>query len=258
MKKPITVIGLDLAKSVFQVHGIDAEGAIGCRRKLPRLRVLAYFAKLEPCLVGMEACATAHHWAREITALGHEVKLMPPQYVKPYVKTQKNDMADAEAICEAVTRPTMRFVSIKTTDQQALLVLHGVRDQWVRSFLMTDINRQSGCTEPARRHAPSSVPPPPTVRGEFNNKAVGLWPRVLTPLEERACGRDRHRRLNSIDAKTKNLSNKFIGSGCASSAPSPRRRQAAAQDRTPQSQSASCDRRRAKQDFRLSSPIPIQ
>ena len=132
MKKPITVIGLDLAKSVFQVHGVDAEGGIICRRKLSRSRVLAYFSKLEPCLVGMEACATAHHWAREISALGHEVKLMPPQYVKPYVKTQKNDMADAEAICEAVTRPTMRFVSIKTTDQQALLVLHGVRDQWVR------------------------------------------------------------------------------------------------------------------------------
>jgi len=132
MKKIITVVGLDLAKSIFQVHGIDAEGEVVTRRKLSRSRVLEFFASLEPCLVGMEACATAHHWAREIGALGHEVKLMPPQYVKPYLKTQKNDMADAEAICEAVTRPTMRFVPIKSVDQQALLVLHGVRDQWVR------------------------------------------------------------------------------------------------------------------------------
>lgn len=132
MKKDITVVGLDLAKSVFQVHGIGDDGEVLVRRKLSRSRVLAYFSKLAPCLVGMEACATAHHWAREIGGLGHEVKLMPPQYVKPYVKSQKNDMADAEAICEAVTRPTMRFVPIKTTDQQALLVLHGARDQWVR------------------------------------------------------------------------------------------------------------------------------
>ena len=132
MKKDITVVGLDLAKSVFQVHGIDEDGEVVVRRKLSRSRVLAYFVNLRPCLVGMEACATAHHWAREIGALGHEVKLMPPQYVKPYVKSQKNDMTDAEAICEAVTRPTMRFVPIKTADQQALLVLHGVRDQWVR------------------------------------------------------------------------------------------------------------------------------
>tara|TARA_R110002110_G_scaffold375303_1_gene585034 strand:+ start:2765 stop:3799 length:1035 start_codon:yes stop_codon:yes gene_type:complete len=132
MTKIITVIGLDLAKSVFQVHGIDAEGAVVVRRKLSRSRVLAYFSKLEPCLVGMEACATAHHWGREIRARGHEVKLMPPQFVKPYLKSQKNDMRDAEAICEAVTRPTMRFVPIKTPDQQALLALHGVRDHWVR------------------------------------------------------------------------------------------------------------------------------
>lgn len=132
MKKDISVVGLDLAKSVFQVHGVGADGEVVVRRKLSRSRLLEYFAKLEPCLVGMEACATAHYWAREIEALGHEVKLMPPQYVKPYVKSQKNDMADAEAICEAVTRPTMRFVPIKTPDQQALLVLHGVRDQWVR------------------------------------------------------------------------------------------------------------------------------
>ena len=131
MKKLIATVGLDLAKSVFQVHGIDADEQVVVRRKLSRSRLLGYFAKLPPCLVGMEACATAHYWAREIGALGHEVRLMPPQYVKPYVKTQKNDMADAEAICEAVTRPTMRFVPAKTVEQQSLMVLHGVRDQLI-------------------------------------------------------------------------------------------------------------------------------
>ena len=129
--KAITTIGLDLAKSVFQVHGIDAEGEIVIRKRLPRSRVLDFFGKLEPCLVGMESCATAHHWAREIRALGHQVRLMPPQYVKPYVKTQKNDLADAEAICEAVTRPTMRFVPVKSVQQQGLMTMHGVRDQLV-------------------------------------------------------------------------------------------------------------------------------
>ena len=128
MDESITVIGLDLAKSVFQVHGINAEGEVVVRRKLSRSRVLAYFNRLEPCLVGMEACATAHYWGRELKALGHDVKLMPPQFVKPYLKSQKNDMRDAEAICEAVTRPTVRFVPIITPDQQALLALHGVRD----------------------------------------------------------------------------------------------------------------------------------
>ncbi len=127
----ITTVGLDLAKSVFQVHGIDAQGDVVVRKRLTRSRVLDFFSKLEPCLVGMEACGTAHHWAREIGALGHEVRLMPPQYVKPYVKTQKNDMADAEATCEAVTRPTMRFVPVKTKDQQSLMVMHGVRDQLI-------------------------------------------------------------------------------------------------------------------------------
>lgn len=142
MKKDISVVGLDLAKSVFQVHGICDDGQVVARRKLSRSRILVYFSKLAPCLVGMEACATAHHWAREIKALGHEVKLMPPQYAKPYVKSQKNDMTDAEAICEAVTRPTMRFVPVKSLDQQALLVLHGVRDQWVRlSTRLTNVLR---------------------------------------------------------------------------------------------------------------------
>lgn len=123
----VSVVGLDLAKSVFQVHGVDAQGEAVLRRKLSRGQLLKLFEKLPPCLVGMEACASAHHWARELAALGHEVKLMPPQYVKPYVKRGKNDAADAEAICEAVTRPTMRFVGAKSPDQQATMMLHRVR-----------------------------------------------------------------------------------------------------------------------------------
>src|ERR1700730_850510 len=120
-------IGLDLGKSVFQVHGVSGAGAVGVQRRLTRSRLLQFFAKQPTCLVGMEACAAAHHWGRELQKLGHRVRLMPPSYVKPYVKRQKNDAADAEAICEAVTRPTMRFVEIKTCEQQGTLVLHRVR-----------------------------------------------------------------------------------------------------------------------------------
>src|SRR6202165_952329 len=128
----ITTIGLDIAKSVFQVHGIDAEGNVIIRRQLKRRYVLAFFQKLPPCLVGIEACASSHHWSRELQALGHTVRLMPPAYVKPYVKRQKNDAADAEAICEAVTRPTMRFVATKTPEQQSCLVLHRTRHLFIR------------------------------------------------------------------------------------------------------------------------------
>ena len=123
----VSVVGLDLAKSVFQVHGVNAQGEVVLRRRLTRGQLLKLFEKLPPCLVGMEACASAHHWARELAALGHEVKLMPAQYVKPYVKRGKNDAADAEAICEAVTRPTMRFVGVKSPDQQATMMIHRVR-----------------------------------------------------------------------------------------------------------------------------------
>jgi transposase len=128
----ITTIGVDIAKNVFQVHGIDGTGGVVVRRQLRRGQVVPFFEKQPRCLVGMEACATSHYWAREIAALGHEVRLMPPRYVKPYVKRQKNDMADAEAICEAVTRPTMRFVAIKTPDQQSVLMLHRTRHLLVR------------------------------------------------------------------------------------------------------------------------------
>jgi len=128
----ITTIGLDLAKYVFQVHGVDIEGNVIEKRRLRRSQVIAYFASIPRCLVGMEACATAHFWGRELARLGHEVRLMPPQYVKPYLKRGKNDAADAAAICEAVSRPSMRFVSIKTEAQQAVLVMHRARDLLVR------------------------------------------------------------------------------------------------------------------------------
>jgi transposase len=128
----VTTVGLDIAKSVFQVHGIDAKGDVVIRRQLKRRYVLAFFQKLPSCLVGIEACASSHHWSRELTALGHTVRLMPPAYVKPYVKRQKNDMADAEAICEAVTRATMRFVPTKTPEQQSCLMLHRTRHLFIR------------------------------------------------------------------------------------------------------------------------------
>jgi transposase len=132
----ITTVGLDLAKSVFQVHAADLEGRPVLRKKLRRGQVLEFFAALSPCLVGLEACASAHHWARELQALGHDVRLIPPQYVKPFVKTNKNDASDAEAICEALMRPTMRFAGVKSADQQAVLLLHRSRDLPVRQRTM--------------------------------------------------------------------------------------------------------------------------
>jgi len=137
--KPVAIIGLDIAKTVFQAHGVDAAGQGVVRQRLTRGRVLAFFEKLTPCLVGIEACGNSHYWARELIARGHEVRLMPAQYVKPYVKRGKNDAADAEAICEAVGRPTMRFVSVKTPEQQSVMMLHRVR-------LM--LNRQCGPSFP--------------------------------------------------------------------------------------------------------------
>lgn len=128
----ISTIGLDLAKNVFQVHGLDDQGKVVVRKALRRSQMLPFFAKLSPCLVGIEACGTSHYWARELSKLGHEVRLMPPAYVKPYVKRGKTDAADAEAICEAVTRPTMRFVPVKSEAQQAVLSMHRARDLMVK------------------------------------------------------------------------------------------------------------------------------
>jgi transposase len=131
-KMNVTAIGIDLAKNVFQVHGVDEHGKVVIRKQLRRSQMMAFFAQRTPCLVGMEACGGAHEWARRLTGLGYTVKLMAPQFVKPYVKTNKNDAADAEAICEAVSRPNMRFVPIKTPDQQAILALHRARQGFVR------------------------------------------------------------------------------------------------------------------------------
>jgi transposase len=128
----ISTIGLDIAKSVLQEHGVDASGQVVLRRQLKRQHVLAFFEKLPSCLVGIEACASSHHWSRELQAMGHTVRLMPPAYVKPYVKRQKNDTTDAEAICEAVTRPNMRFVPTKTVEQQSCLMLHRARHLFIR------------------------------------------------------------------------------------------------------------------------------
>ena len=140
----ITTIGLDIAKSVFQVHGVDANGHLVIRRQLKRRHVLAFFQKLPPCLIGIEACATSHYWSRQLQALGHTVRLMPPAYVKPYVKRQKNDAADAEAIFEAVTRTNMRFVETKTPEQQACLMLHRTRHLLIR--------QQTGVINSIRAH----------------------------------------------------------------------------------------------------------
>jgi transposase len=132
----VRVVGLDIAKSVFQVHGVDDAGATVLQKRLTRARLLPFFEKLPPCLIGIEACATSHFWARELTKLGHEVRLMPPQYVKLYLKRQKNDMADAEAIAEAVTRPSMRYVASKSPDEQSAMMLHKVRLMLTRQLVM--------------------------------------------------------------------------------------------------------------------------
>lgn len=129
----VTTIGIDLAKEIFQIHGVDSHGKAILRKQLRRREMVGYFSNLEPCLIGMEACGSAHDWARKLSEFGHTVKLMAPQFVKPYVKTNKNDMADAEAICEAVSRPNMRFVSIKNIEQQAILSVHRARQGFVKA-----------------------------------------------------------------------------------------------------------------------------
>jgi transposase len=143
----VTIIGLDLAKSAFQVHGADQDGMPVVRKKLRRGQVLGFFAELSPCLIGLEACASAHYWARELQALGHAVRLIPPQYVKPFVKTNKNDASDAEAICEALARPTMRYAAVKSAEQQSVLMLHRARELLVRQRTMLINAIRGHCAE---------------------------------------------------------------------------------------------------------------
>src|SRR4051794_32793808 len=147
----VTTVGLDIAKNLFQVHGADAQGRPVLERKLARGKVLEFFATLPACLVGLEACGAAHYWARELAKLGHTVRLMPPQYVRPYVKTNKHDAADAEACCEAVRRPGMRFVPVKEESQQSLLMLHRVREQLLKQ-------RTATINAPTWRSSASSPP----------------------------------------------------------------------------------------------------
>src|ERR1041385_2647629 len=161
----VTTIGLDIAKSVFQVHGVDAGGQVVIRRQLKRRYVLAFFQKLPPCLIGIEACASSHHWSRELQALGHTVRLMPPAYVKPYVKRQKNDATDAEAICEAVTRPNMRFVATKAPEQQSCLTLDRTRHLFIRqqTSVINAIRAhlaELGIVAPVGRHRPAASAEP--------------------------------------------------------------------------------------------------
>jgi len=143
----ITTIGLDLAKNIFQIHAADSEGNPVLKKRVRRGQLLGFFAKLEPCLVGMEACGSAHYWARELQGLGHEVRLIAPQFVKPFVKTNKNDASDAEAICEAMQRPTMRFAAIKSAEQQSILMLHRARELLVRQKTMLLNALRGHCAE---------------------------------------------------------------------------------------------------------------
>ncbi len=167
----VTTVGLDIAKHVFQVHGIDQDGQVLIRRQLRRGELIGFFRRLPPCLIGMEACSTAHFWARELAALGHEVRLMPAADVKPYVKRGKSDALDAEGICEAVTRPTMRYVAVKSPEQQAVLMLHRTRDLLVRQRTML-VNALRGHLAEYGIIAPQGLPSVPKLR-EVAEKARG-------------------------------------------------------------------------------------
>lgn len=180
----VSTIGLDLAKHVFQVHGVDEHGRVVVQRRLRRSEVIKYFARLEPAIVGMEACSTSHYWARELQALGHEVRLMPAQYVKAYVKRQKNDAADAAAICEAVSRPSMRFVPVKTADQQAAVMLHRARDLLIRqrTMLINALRAHLAEFGVIEARGPSKVAPLLRLIEKGDARVPDLARRALLPL----------------------------------------------------------------------------
>ena len=177
----VSTVGLDLAKSIFQAHGADASGEVVFRKKLGRSRLLAFFAGLPPCIVAMEACAGAHHWGRELTRQGHTVRLIPPIYVKPFVKRQKNDMADAEAICEAAQRPSMRFVPLKQEEQQASSVVFRARDLLVRQRTQT-INALRGHLAEYGWIVPKGVPHVDRLIARVEDPAEALPPAARTIL----------------------------------------------------------------------------
>lgn len=181
----VTTVGIDLAKNVFQVHGVDQRGKAVVRKRLRRTQVAVFFAQLRPCLIGMEACGGAHYWARKLQAQGHTVKLMAPQFVKPYVKSNKTDAADAEAICEAVSRPTMRFVPIKTAEQQAILSVHRARQGFVRARTaqanqIRGLLSEYGITLPQGiSHVANRLP---AIIGDAENDLPGLFRDLLQRL----------------------------------------------------------------------------
>lgn len=183
----LTRIGLDLAKNVFQVHGVDRRETVIAKRKLSRKQVREFFEKLSPCLIGMEACASAHYWAREFSRMGHEVRLIPPQFVKPYVKSQKNDANDAEAICEAVGRPSMRFVAIKSVEQQDVQAIHRIRSELVRQRT-AKANQIRGLLAEYGLIVPTGIGALrralPEIQEDAENGLSGLFRRLLTGLRE--------------------------------------------------------------------------
>ena len=183
----ITTVGVDVAKRFFQVHGVDEHSTPVLRKQLKRRQVLPFFANLPPCLIGMEACSGAHHWGRQLQKVGHTVRLMAPQFVKPYVKTNKNDMADAEAICEAVRRPTMRFVPMKNCEQQAVLALHRARQGFVRART-AQANQIRGLLEEYGIIIPQGIlqisKQLPDILEDGENELPGLFRRLLQRLGE--------------------------------------------------------------------------